>query len=136
MAPLYSTTNGIPSATNGQCVLINETQNIVFTDQDQVKRTDQISVKNPMTKINQDAVDTSRVRTASTRRKSIVSLSEINLKPSKLVLIIGVCCVIGLALPPIMLHFIPIDTHSHDDVYTSDNFSMVNLSSVIANAAI
>ena len=134
MAPLYSKVNGVPSATNGQCVVINETHNMVFADNDQifadddqVKCTDQISVRNPVLETNQDTIDTSRVRTANARRKSIVSLSEINLKPSKLVLIIGICCVIGFALPPIILHFIQIDLQSHDDLYTSDNFSMVSI---------
>ena len=134
MAPFYSKVNGVSSATNGQCVVINETRNMVFADNDQVfvdndqvKHTDQISMRNPVIEANQDTTDTSRVRTASARRKSIVSLSEIDLKPSKLVLIVGICCIIGLAVPPIILHFIQIDSQSHDDLYTSNNFSMVNV---------
>ena len=133
MASFYSNINGMPSVTNRQSVVINEGNNIILTDTNQQKCTDRISVRSPVIveadESTQDITDTRTVRKTPKRRKSIASYSEINLRPSKLVLIIGICCIIGLALPPIILHFIQIDSHSHDDLYTSNNFSMVSLSS-------
>ena len=137
MASFYSTTNGIPSATNGQCVVVNETKDTILADQEQAKNTEPISLRSPVIEeadeaddSTRDIADTRTVRKKRTMHRSADSYSEINLRPSKLVLIVGICCVTGLALPPIILYFIPIDTNSHDDVYTSNNFSVVNLSSV------
>ena len=136
MASFHSKTNGIPSATNGQCVVVNETKDTILADQEQAKNTEPISLRSPVIEeaddSTRDIADTRTVRKKRTMHRSADSYSEINLRLSKLVLIIGVCCVIGLALPPIILHFIPIDTNSHDDVYTSNNFSMVNLSTSVS----
>lgn len=124
IAPFYSKVNGISSVTNGQCVVINETQNIIFDETDQVKSPDKNSVRNSIVELNETAQDITDSNAAKGRRRSIISLSEVNLKPSRLVIAIGICCVIGFSLPPTILHFVDIDLQSHDYLYTSDNFSV------------
>ena len=128
IAPFYSKVNGVSSVTNGQCVVINETQNIIFDETDQVKSPDKNSVRNSIVELNETAQDITDSNTAKGRRRSIISLSEVNLKPSRLVIAIGICCVIGFSLPPTILHFVDIDLQLHDNLYTSDNFSIVSLS--------
>ena len=123
MGPNYSTVNGVPSVTNGQCVLINETHNVIFAD----TNLSPVSVTSSVIDVHNDVTDTDTVRARAARRKSIVSLSDINLKPSKLVFIIGFCCVIGLSLPSVIFYYVPVGTQSHDDMYNSLNFSMVNV---------
>ena len=133
MAFFHSNVNGTPPATNRQSIVINEAKNIILADTNQPKCTDQISIRSQVIEeadnSTQDITNTTTrtIRKARTSRKSIASYSEINLRPSKLVLVVGVCCVIGLALLPIILHFIQIDSHSHGDLNTPDNFSMVSL---------
>ena len=132
MEDFYSYTNGIPSATNGPCVLIDETQNVSFTNTRE-NNSSPVSVTSSLVDMqdnSQDITDTNEVKVKTGRRKSIVSISDINLKPSKFVFIIGLCCVIGLALPSIILFYVPIDAASgRNDTYISQNFSMVNISS-------
>ena len=128
LAPIYNKVNGIPSATNGQCVLINETQNVVFVDTGQVKHPSPVSVTSSVIDVHNDTTDAHDVGKArAPRRKSIVSLSDINLRPSKVVFIIGLCCVIGLSLPSVIFYYVPVGTQSHDDMHSSLNFSMVNV---------
>ena len=123
MSPIYRTVNGVSSVTNGQCVLINETQNVVYPD----TTLSPISITSSVIEVH-DIIDTDAVRARARRRKSIVSLSDINLKPSKLVFVIGLCLVIGLSLPSVIFYYVPVSTQSHDDdLYNSVNFSMVNL---------
>ena len=135
MEEFYSYTNGIPSATNGPCVLIDETQNVTFTNRDQEKNSSPVSVTSSLVGMqdsSQDIADADVGKVKTGRRKSIVSISDINLKPSKLVLIIGLCCVIGLSLPPVIIFYVPIDTSSgHNDANTSQNFSMVHISNIL-----
>lgn len=120
MSHIFSTVNGVPSVTNGQCVQINETRNVVYTG----TTLSPVSVTSSVIDVH-DITDTDTVRARAGRRKSIVSLSEINLKPSKLVLVIGLCLVIGLSLPSVILYYVPVGAQSHDDMYSSVNFSMV-----------
>ena len=128
LAPIYSKVNGVPSATNGQCVLMNKTQNVVFADTGQVKHLSPVSVTSLVIDVHNDTTDArDATRARAARRKSIVSLSEINLRPSKVVFIIGLCCVIGLSLPSVIFYYVPVGTQSHDDTYSSLNFSMVNV---------
>ena len=132
MEEFYSYTNGIPSATNGPCVLIDETQNVTFTNTRE-NNSSPVSVTSSLVDMqdnSQDIADTNEVKVKTGRRKSIVSISDINLKPSKFVFIIGLCCVIGLALPSIIVFYVPIDTASErNDTNISQDFSMVNISS-------
>ena len=131
MVCICSKANGVPSVANAQSVLIDETQNVVYADE--VKYPSPVSVTSSIIDIHnnntQDTVDTNVKRAETGRRKSIVSLSEINLKPSKIIALIGVCCVIGLALPSIILYFVQVDPSFDDDMYSFQNFSTVNLSS-------
>ena len=123
MSSIYSTVNGVPSVTNGQCVLIDETQNMVHAD----TSFSPVSVTSSAVDVHDTITDTGAVRARTARRKSIVSLSDINLKPSKLVLVIGLCLVVGLSLPSVIFFYVPVDAQSHDDMYSSVNFSMVNV---------
>ena len=127
----FNKVNGISTVANGQCVVINGTQNITFDETVQVKNPNKNSVGNTVIELKdgaQDVTDSDVHRTAKRRRKSIASLSEVNLKPSKLFIAFGVFCVIGFSLPPTILHFVEIDLQLHDNLCTSDNFSVVSLS--------
>ena len=125
MANVYSKVNGVtvPIAVN-KCVLINESQNVVFPNGDQTRYPSVTDVHSSTEDILDTDVDR---RVVNKRPKSIVSLGDTNLKPSKFIFIIGLCCIIGLSLPSIILYFVQVDTTLHDDMYTPPNLSMVCL---------
>jgi len=125
MAPYFSTVNGVPSVTNGQYAL---EEKMHFVNSDQKKDPVEISITNPVIETNsegQDITNASTVRATYKGRKSIVSISDVDLTSIKFVVIIGICSIIGLSLVPIILHFVQIDTESYD-LNSSHNIIMVN----------
>ena len=99
-----------------------------FVNSDQKKDPVEISITNPVIETNsegQDITNASTVRATYKGRKSIVSISDVDLTSIKFVVIIGICSIIGLSLVPIILHFVQIDTESYD-LNSSHNIIMVN----------